>query len=323
LGPIPASQRSVPQVPNATFTSAGVFAQGDIQLTSRASVILGGRYQDVNAATRATTGIAGPLVSETDRTVVGSANALYRLTDALVLVGTVGRAFRSPNLVERFFNGLTPEGSAYQAPNPDLEAETSLNTDLGVRYAGGRLSLEGFVFRNDMHNGIRIAPRGDSLLRRAVYHNVNVDKLRFEGAELSGNVALPVGLSVRGGYTYLKSKDALNPNNPIGDSFSQRATGRVRYSGLGERLWAEYDVRHNWERRDVQLGTSPIGPVLPAFTTHGVRGGVTVFRRGGHVQRLGVAVTNLTNALYAEFPNASFFRPEPGRSVALSWDVIF
>jgi len=73
----------------------------------------------------------------------------------------------------------------------------------------------------------------------------------------------------------------------------------------------------------VQLGTNPIGPVLPAFTTHDVRGGLTVFRRGSHVQRLGVAVTNLGNTLYAEFPNASFFRPEPGRSVVLSWDMTF
>ena len=323
LGPIPASQRSVPQVPNATFRSAGAFVQSDIQLTGRASLILGGRYQDVHAATQTTAGITGPLVSETDRTVVGSANALYRLTDQLVLVGTVGRAFRSPNLVERFFDGVTPEGAAYQAPNPDLSAETSLNTELGLRFSDSRFSFEGFVFRNAVRDGIRAAPRGDTVRGLPVYWNVNVQKLRFQGAELSGDLALPDGFSLRGGYTHLTSKDVLDPNNPIGDSFSQRVTGRARYSGLGERVWAEYYIRHNWERRDVQLGTNPIGPVLPAFTTHDVRGGLTVFRRRGHVQRLGVAVTNLGNTLYAEFPNASFFRPEPGRSVVLSWDMTF
>ena len=323
LGPIPARQRSTPQVPNAAFRSAGVFAQSDIQLTSRASLILGGRYQDVHTATRATDGLTAPLTSVTDRTVVGSANALYRVTDDIAVIGTVGRAFRSPNLVERFFDGVTPEGSAYQSPNPDLAAETSLNTDLGLRYSGSRVYLEGFVFRNDLRNGIRIAPRGDSLLGRAVYWNVNVDKLRFWGAELAGDVALPFGVSARAGYTTMKSKDVLNPLNPVGDSFSQRVTARVRYTTLGDRIWGEYDVRHNWARRDIQLGTSPIGPELPAFTTHGVRAGVTAFRRGGHVQRLGIAVTNLTNALYAEFPNASFFRPEPGRSVAVTWDVTF
>ncbi|HXV86029.1 MAG TPA: TonB-dependent receptor [Gemmatimonadales bacterium] len=323
LGPIPARTRTVPQVPNATFRSAGAFVQGDVQVTNRASLILGGRYQDVQAATQATTGIPAPLVTLTDRTVVGSANALYRVTNEVVLVGSVGRAFRSPNLVERFFDGVTPEGAAYQAPNPGLAAETSLNLDLGVRVSHARVSAEGFVFRNMVRDGIRIAPRGDTLRGLPVFWNVNVDKLRFQGVELGAEVVLPGGFLARSGYTHLTSKDVLNPNNPVGDSFSRRLTGGVRYSTLAERVWLGYEVRHNWERRDVQLGTSPIGPVLPAFTTHGVRGGVTVFRRGGHVQRLGMAVNNLTNALYAEFPNASFFRPEPGRSVVLTWDVTF
>jgi hypothetical protein len=34
-------------------------------------------------------------------------------------------------------------------------------------------------------------------------------------------------------------------------------------------------------------------------------------------------VDNLTNELYAEFANASFFRPEPGRSVSASLVVEF
>jgi hypothetical protein len=38
---------------------------------------------------------------------------------------------------------------------------------------------------------------------------------------------------------------------------------------------------------------------------------------------LTVVVNNLTNKLYAEFSNASFFRPEPKRSVAVSWKSSF
>jgi hypothetical protein len=36
-----------------------------------------------------------------------------------------------------------------------------------------------------------------------------------------------------------------------------------------------------------------------------------------------VVVNNLGNALYAEFSNASFFRPEPKRSLALAWTTSF
>jgi hypothetical protein len=68
---------------------------------------------------------------------------------------------------------------------------------------------------------------------------------------------------------------------------------------------------------------NPIGDVLPGFTVHHLRGGVTVLRRGGHEQRLGIIVGNLTDRLYAEAANGSFFRPEPGRHLVLSWEVGF
>jgi hypothetical protein len=71
------------------------------------------------------------------------------------------------------------------------------------------------------------------------------------------------------------------------------------------------------------IGASPIGEVLPAFTVHSVRGGVTLFRQGPLTHRVGVAVTNLTNALYAEFSNAAFFRPEARRGVTVTYDVAF
>jgi hypothetical protein len=38
---------------------------------------------------------------------------------------------------------------------------------------------------------------------------------------------------------------------------------------------------------------------------------------------LTLAISNLTNELYAESANASFFRPEPKRSLTVTWDVSF
>jgi hypothetical protein len=36
-----------------------------------------------------------------------------------------------------------------------------------------------------------------------------------------------------------------------------------------------------------------------------------------------VVVNNLSNALFAEFSNASFFRPEPKRMLAVAWTTTF
>jgi hypothetical protein len=36
---------------------------------------------------------------------------------------------------------------------------------------------------------------------------------------------------------------------------------------------------------------------------------------------LNLSLTNLGNALYAEFGNADLFRPEPKRNLTVSWNV--
>jgi hypothetical protein len=85
----------------------------------------------------------------------------------------------------------------------------------------------------------------------------------------------------------------------------------------------------------VQLEGNPIvGPdcvelddpcmILPAFTLVNLRSGFQVWRtESGVTHRLNISLTNLTNQLYAEFSNASFFRPEPKRNLTLSWEVGF
>ncbi|UCF39708.1 MAG: TonB-dependent receptor [Gemmatimonadota bacterium] len=316
---------SVANLQNASYSSVGLFAQADWQLTDRASVILGARWQNVAAKTKPTPGYADSLLtSETDRTIVAALNALYSVTDNVTLIGTVGRGFRSPNLVERFFAGPTPEGSGYQLRNQNLKPETSLNFDVGARFRNRTVYLEGFFFYNTIFDGIRIAATGDTISGMPAFMNVNVDELRFLGVELSGDVLLPAGFVVGANYTHFETKDVNDPQNPVGDSYSDKVVGRVRWTDPGRSVFAEYEFRWNGERKEVFAGSvPPVGPVLPAFMTHSVRAGWTFFRRGNLTQRIGVSLTNLTNELYAEFANASFFRPQPRRGLLVSWDMTF
>jgi outer membrane receptor protein involved in Fe transport len=309
--------------PNASFRSVGFFAQDEYSITDRLSAVAGARWQGVHTWTRATPQVAAPVQSSSDNTVVGALNLSYRVIPSLNLIASVGRAFRSPNLIERYFNGPTPEGSGYQVSSPGLKPETSLDVDLGVKVASGRVYAEGFVFRNDVRNGIAIAPTGAKIGPFVAYQNVNVDKLRTTGVELLGQVELGRGFSTVASYTHLSSKNVLDPLNPVGDSYSSKVTGLIRWREATGRFWASYDVRHNGIRKDVNLAGSPIGPVLPAFTVQDVRGGVRLFRAAGTTNELTFAVTNVANVLYAEFSNASFFRPEPKRSLAVAWTTGF
>jgi outer membrane receptor protein involved in Fe transport len=317
--PRPATSTS-PQVPNASFRSAGAFAQGDLRLGERLSVVLGARVQDIEAITRPPSGT--PLESN-DRTAVGTANVLYRVANGLNVVTSIGRGFRSPNLVERFFDGPTPEGSGYQKSNPDLRAETSLNLDLGLRYRRGLVSVEGFAFRNDVRDGIRIAPTGDSINRQPAFKNVNVDRLRFAGVEVDGSAFIGRYFFTHASYTRLTSRNVLDPNNPIGTSYSTKTVGELTYRQPSGRFSVGYLVRRNGRQSDQQIGTNPVGTELPAFTIHALRGGVEVFDRNGVRGNLRLAIENLANTLYAESSNVGFFRPQPGRNILVSWAVDF
>jgi outer membrane receptor protein involved in Fe transport len=314
-----------PALPEASYTSVGTFFQGEVEASDRLSIVAGARWQHIAAETFATPGLESQTpVSITDGTIVAAANALFRASDHVTLVGSVGRAFRSPNLIERFFDGPTPEGSGYQVRNENLAPEKSLNVDVGIRYRKGRVGLEAFTFRNRIFDGIRIQDMGYEIDGQQVHQNVNVEELIFRGVELGGDADLGSGVTLEANYTWMDSKDALEESNPVGDSFSSKLAGTLRYQAPSQRFWAAIQVRHNGERKDVELQSNPIGEVLPAFTLLNLRSGVTVWTSpSGMTHRLNVALTNLTNELYAEFSNASFFRPEPKRNLTLTWEVSF
>lgn len=319
FGPPMVDVDNIPKVPNATFRSFGLFMQDEIPLYDRFSVILGLRYQNVYAETKQTEGISDPQVESTDSTFVGAANFIYSLSDNLNVHFSLGRGFRSANLPERFYQGVTPDGGGYQIRNPDLEPETSFNIDLGVRFRLKNFYIGGTYFRNLVSNGIQIVETGEWLGRLPEYQNINVDKLRIQGVELDGQVTFDFGLSASANFSYLTSKNINNPELMYADTYGSRLNMNVRYTFRKNLFYVEYHIRHNGRRKDVDLGFNPLGPVLPKFTVHSVRTGITLFKNTAFPQQVGIAVENLTNQLYAEFSNASFFRPAAKRHIIFTW----
>jgi outer membrane receptor protein involved in Fe transport len=324
FGPPVTEVDHTPLVPNAIYRSMGAFLQDDISLLSRVSLILGLRYQNVNARTKDTAGLEDvALVDSTDQTVVGAANLIFGVTDHLKLVLSTGRGFRSPNLIERFFNGPTPEGSGFQSRNTGLKAETSFNMDVGFKYRFRNIYFESTYFNNSVYDGIRVAATGETVIGMPEHKNINIDRLRVQGVEILGRVYFNFGLSLTSNFTYIKSKDLGNPETPYVDTFSSKLNFDARYENPGRHFWLGYNVRLNGDQKDVQLGDNPIGDIIPGFTVHTLSGGINLFKKSLFPMRLGLIVGNLTNALYSEFSNASFFRPAPKRHVVLTWSMLF
>jgi iron complex outermembrane receptor protein len=323
FGPPIESVDTTPNVPNALLRSLGFFLQDEISLFSRSSLVLGMRYQSVSARTNETTGLDDPLIDSTDSALVGAVNFMYGLTDNLKLVFSLGRGFRSPNLPERFFQGVTPDGSGFQVGNPELKPEESFNIDAGFRYRLGNLYVESTYFRNAIHDGIQIAPTGDMNGELPEFQNVNIEKLRLQGVEILGQYHFDFGLSFMANYSYFNSKNLTNPTLPYSDTYSSRINFNARYTFPKDLFWIEYHIRHNGDQKNVNLVENPIGSIIPSFTVQTVRMGITLFKNSRFPQQLGVIINNLTNTLYSEYSNASFFRPGARRNVVLTWSAKF
>jgi len=323
FGPPSVEETSRPSVPNADYLSVGAFLQAE-RAFGRLTLIGGGRAQSVRAQTRTTQGLDEALVERNSSALVGALNAIVDVSHGFSLVGSVARGFRAPNLVEWFFEGPIPEALSYQARNPDLKPESSLSLDAGVRFRTDQVRVEAFAFQNTLTNGIRSDATGDTIQGFPVFASLNLDKLRYRGFEATAEALPHPNLLLRSGISHLTSEDVLQPDNRLGDTYANRVNGAVRWQEPELGLWAEWGIRRNGEQKEVDLARNPLGAILPAFTVQHARFG---FRPAGEREGVSPAFTlsfeNLTDALYAEFANASFFRPEPGRRVNLRVELGF
>lgn len=162
-----------------------------------------------------------------------SLNLSQVLTDTLTLKAGIARAYKAPNLYQLnpdyllYSNGQGCYGqttSCYLQGNANLEAETSVNKELGIEYRYEGVTAGLTYFRNDYKNKIEsgLTPVGTavggtgSTANASIFQWENVPKALVEGLE--GNIALPLTERVNwtNNFTYmLQSK-----NKETGDVLS-------------------------------------------------------------------------------------------------------
>ncbi len=147
--------------------------------------------------------------------------------------------------------------------------------------------------------------------------------MRLWGVELSGETQIAFGLFLGANYTWIRSKDLINPTIPYTNTYSSRLNFTLRYDAPRNNWWAEYRLRINGRQQDVIMMNNPIGPTIPGYIVHDLSAGITLFKKSRTPQRLGVILANVGNTLYAEFSNATFFRPAPKRHLVITWNSSF
>jgi len=337
----PPSVDDVANTPNAENLSYAAFAQGEIFATDRLKVIAGARYQEIETMAKPTPGLDTSGLDFKDDEIVGAFHLLYDLAPSFKVMGTYSTGFRAPSIVERLFNGITPEGSGFQILNADLESERSDNFDLGFKYRTTNAYLEAIYFQSEIDNGIIqffLGPEEIAQLPAETQAEIessgavfvvqqrNIDRTEIEGIEVSGGYRFQNGFEIGGNYTHLDSRRVDSENPPTGDTPSDKYNLRLRYQPPYKPYRFEYRLRHNSEENVVLSPGDPVplvGATLPSFTVHTLSGFYTVYESGTQRHDVGLVIDNLTDELYAEFTNIGSFRPAPGRNVVLSYSLRF
>ena len=312
--------------------SVGVFVQDEFSV-GVTRVVAGARFDRVkgDAARKGMSQTSG--LDKTDNNLSWSLGAIQPLSENLSAYANVGRAYRAPDMRERFEDSARGDGY-FHVGNPQLDPEVSTSFELGLKQGGAGLQYQvaAFYTRIDDYIAGRItgqtAPSGAQIKRTE-----NLDKVTIYGIE--GGASMPVGAYVAdAGFTWLRGKNHQD-DEPLFQMPAPELT-----LGIGQPaergFWWRAQLRAVAEQNRVATKfTSGPGGSVSSATENPTASFVTAdaefgwqFGKLGAFQSAGLAVqlSNLADKRYHEHQTEGVSGNElaaPGRGIALSLNGSF
>lgn len=209
-----------------------VFAEDTWSMTSDLSVTAGLRHDDHE--------IFGNQLSP-------RLYGVYTINNEWTVKGGVSTGFKTPKTTQLYDGvvGFGGQGTSPQFGNPDLEAETSVSSEVALYWShpdGHNFNVT--VFKNDFDDKIASQPCGTGTsiecsdageyadLGYAVStKTVNIDKVTIQGAELAGRWEILDALTFNANYTYTDSeqKSGAEQGRPLGNSAKHMANATLKW----------------------------------------------------------------------------------------------
>ncbi|MBI4906118.1 MAG: TonB-dependent receptor, partial [Acidobacteria bacterium] len=205
------------------ITTTDGWLQDRIQLFSRATLTIGGRYQNHS-------GFGGHFVPK--------AGLVVRAVNHLMLRAGYGHGFRAPDLGQLYYRFANPASFYQVIGTPNLRPESSRSYSAGAVYSRTHFRVGLNFYRNDLRDLIEslfvgtprtaveleaiqrqygIPAAFNPLLGRQLFLYQNLSRVYTRGFEVDGEASLGRGFRVRGAYTFLDARDRIT-----GASLTQR-----------------------------------------------------------------------------------------------------
>ncbi|WP_313140641.1 TonB-dependent hemoglobin/transferrin/lactoferrin family receptor [Stenotrophomonas sp.] len=205
--------------------------------------------------------------------------AEFKFTDTQSLWVQGGRGFRAPGVNDMYGTSSTTEvtrvsdGATVTVPdgksNPDLDAERSLNLELGWRYQSDRLRLGVSVFRDKYSNFIDTAQfvadagtqystttRGVTTVTNGYTYTMPINRgnVEVKGVEAEGMWLLADDWLARVAYSYNEGSD--NDGEPLASIIPAKAVGGLTYNAPSRRWSVTANVTHQQRKDPSDYGRS-------------------------------------------------------------------
>jgi len=208
-----------------------------------------------------------------------NAGAEFKFTDVQSLWAQVGRGFRAPSVNDMYGTSSTTEvtrvsdGAMVTVPdgksNPDLDAERSLNLELGWRYQSERLRLGVSVFRDKYSDFIDTAQfvadegvqysttvRGVTTVTNGYSYTmpINRGEVTVKGVEAEGLWLMADNWLARLAYSYNEGKD--NDGQPLGSISPAKTVVGLTYNSPSQPWSVTANLTHQDRKDPDDYGTS-------------------------------------------------------------------
>ena len=304
-----------------------VFEQADV---GRWNLALGARYDYRKLDVDSNTDIGNPAASHHWSSLTGSVGVLYHVTQPVALVLNVARGFRSPSTFDLYANGPHEATQTFERGNPNLQTETSLNTDLALRVQSATAVAELGAYVNSFQDFIYTVPANqvDTASGLEIY-DVTQGNAVLRGFEASLEYHPTTYLHLQGtaDYTYGQNTSA---SEPLPSMPPFRATYLARLEGrkLGALSSPYFSVGGESNAKQTRLNPAEVtfyagalggaGYTSSSYTLVNLAAGFSLTPRGGRAIQFDLTLHNALDKAYADYmSHLKTIAPNPsmGRSL--------
>jgi hemoglobin/transferrin/lactoferrin receptor protein len=320
-----------PVADDATYDTLGVYVQDTLSLCERFDLIVGARYNRIEADADAfedpQTGLESSLSKDWDD-AVGSVRGLFRLLpdQGVNLFAGVSQGFRAPNLSDltRLDTARTDE---IETPSPDLDPEHFTAYEAGLKAETSRLAFECAYFYTDIEDMIVRTPTGQIIGDNNEVTKRNAGDGYIHGVEVNGSVYLSADWLWWGNLTWMEGEVDTYPTpapvkvtEPVDRLMPLTANTGLRFQPSGS-YWLEgvltaADEQDRLSTRDA-ADTQRIPPGgTPSYLVFTLRGSWRV----SDALTLTASLENISDENYRVHGSGL---NEPGRNLVLAADYLF